>query len=112
VATVAQAHHSFGLFDLTVRETIEGDVVDVEWTNPHTWVWVNVTNSDGNVTKWGLEGRSPNVLNRTGWTRTTLKAGDHIKAAIAPLRTGQPGGALLSVELPDGKKMIMYEGVF
>jgi len=104
----ADAHHSFGMFDVQSRRTIEGKVVEFEWTNPHTWAWVDVENEDGTVTRWGLEGRSPNYLNRNGWTKRTLQPGDRVTMVVSPVRTGQPGGALLSVTLPDGTEKVMY----
>ncbi len=61
LAGAANAHHSFSVFDMTTEKTIEGDIVEFQWTNPHTWTWVNVKSVDGTVTRWGLEGMSPNL---------------------------------------------------
>src|SRR6476661_4379579 len=77
-ATVATAHHSFAPFDMGTQKTITGTVKQVDWTNPHIWVWLDVPNEQGGVDAWGFEGMSPNYLGRRGWTRTSLKPGDKI----------------------------------
>jgi hypothetical protein len=104
----ALAHHSFSVFDMTTEKTIEGEVVEFEWTNPHTWTWVNVKNADGTVTEWGLEGMSPNFLGRRGWTNSTLKRGDHVAITIYPLKSGEPGGTFLRATLADGTVKVMF----
>ncbi len=104
----AAAHHSFSQFDMSKVKTVEGDVVEFQWTNPHTWTWINVKNEDGSVTKWGFEGMSPNFLGRRGWTKRTMQPGDHVKVVCAPLKSGEPGGTLLRVTLPDGKEMVNF----
>ena len=105
-----RAHHSFNVFDLAVEKVIEGEVVDFEWTNPHTWTWINVTNEDGTVTKWGLEGMSPNYLGRRAWNRLTLQPGDQIEVVIYPLKSGEPGGTFVRATLEDGTEKIMFGG--
>ena len=110
VANRARAHHSFSVFDMQTEKTLEGEVVEFQWTNPHTWTWLNVTNEDGSVTKWGLDGMSPNFLGRRGWSKNTLKPGDRIKVVIAPLKSGEPGGTFLRATLADGTQMTMFGG--
>ena len=92
VAGAASAHHSFAVFDMSQQKTIEGTVSDFQWTNPHTWTWVDVKGDGGSVTKYGFEGMSPNFLGRRGWSKNTLKPGDHVKIVYAPLKSGEPGG--------------------
>jgi hypothetical protein len=106
----AAAHHSLGTFDTDERITLEGEVVAFEWTNPHTWTWLDVTNSDGSVTRWGLEGMSPSFLGRRGWTKNTLQPGDRVEILVAPLESGEPGGTFLRVTLPDGTDKLMFGG--
>jgi hypothetical protein len=108
VASPARAHHSFTVFDMTTEKFIEGEVVEFEWTNPHTWTWINVVDEDGGVTKWGLEGMSPNFLGRRGWNKNTLKPGDHVEIAIYPLKSGEPGGTFLRATLEDGTVKVMF----
>jgi hypothetical protein len=104
----ASAHHSFSVFDTQHEETIEGNIVEFQWTNPHTWTWLDVKNADGTLTRWGLEGMSPNFLGRRGWSKTTFKPGDHVKAVIYPLKSGEPGGTLLRATLPDGTQVVNF----
>jgi hypothetical protein len=106
-SAAALAHHSFSMFDMQATKTLTGTVKQFEWTNPHTWLWVYVTNASGAQEQWGIEGMSPNFLGRRGWKRDTLKAGDKITLDIHPLRNGEKGGTFLSVTLPDGKVMKM-----
>src|SRR2546422_8141549 len=95
-ASLASAHHSAAPFDLRTQKTVAGTVKQVDWTNPHTWVWVDVPNDQGAVDTWGFEGMSPNYLARRGWTKSTLKPGDKISVAFRPLRGGLKGGSFMS----------------
>jgi len=106
----AEAHHSFSVFDMQTNKELEGEVVEFQWTNPHTFLWINVTNADGSKTRWGLEGMSPNFLGRRGWTKRTFEPGDHIKVVIWPLKTGEPGGTLQRATLPDGSEVVNFGG--
>lgn len=104
------AHHSFSVFDMDARMTITGEIVEFQWTNPHTWTWLDVANEDGSVTRWGLEGMSPNFLGRRGWTRHTLAPGDKVTIVIAPLKSGEPGGTFMRATLEDGTEKVMFGG--
>jgi hypothetical protein len=106
----AAAHHSFSVFNMQERIEITGTVREVQWTNPHIWVWIDVTADDGTVTTWGLEGMSPNFLARRGWTRTTLEAGDEVTVTLNPLKSGDPGGMFISTTTPDGTILSMGGG--
>ena len=106
----ALAHHSFSPFDMGVDKTITGTVKTVEWTNPHTWIWLDVPNDQGSIDAWGFEGMSPNFLARRGWTRTSLKVGDKITVTFRPLRDGKKGGMFVSTKTPDGKILSMGGG--
>jgi hypothetical protein len=78
-AAAADAHHNFRAeFDINAPFTVAGTVTKVEWTNPHTWFYVDVKDASGAVVNWALEMGSPNALMRAGWKRTTLNAGDAI----------------------------------
>ena len=97
------AHHSFAPFDLSMEKTITGTVSRFEWTNPHSWIWVDVPNEKGGVDSWAVEGMSPNYLARRGWSKSTLKPGEKITIAIRPLRNGQNGGMFVRATLADGR---------
>jgi hypothetical protein len=107
VAGVALAHHSFAAFDVTTEKTISGTVKKFDYTNPHTWVWIDVSNDQGGVDTWGFEGMSPNYLGRRGWTRTTLKPGDKITVTFRPMKDGEKGGMWVSGKRPTGEVLMM-----
>ena len=101
-STQLLAHHSFSPFNTEVEKTITGSVNRFEWTNPHTWIWVDVTENGKTVT-WGVEGMSPNYLARRGWSKNTFKPGDKVTLTIRPMRDGSPGGMFVRGILADGK---------
>ena len=107
-ATAAWAHHSFTMFDNSHTVTIAGPIKDFQWTNPHTFTWVDVANEKGVVETWGIEGMSPNYLGRRGWDKHTLKPGDKVSIVIFPLKNGDKGGTFLRCTLADGKEMVMF----
>ena len=100
--SAALAHHSFAVFDRTKKVTLTGTVKDFQWTNPHTWIQVVIADDKGNTTEWGVECGSPNMMARTGWKKTSLKAGDRVTAVVNPLLDGRPNGSLVTITLPDG----------
>jgi len=92
----AAAHHSFAAFDMANQKTITGVVKQVDWTNPHIWIWIDVANDKGGSDTYGFEGMSPNYLARRGWTRTTLHTGDKITVSYRPMKDGKNGGMFIS----------------
>lgn len=109
-AEPALAHHSFAMFDMNQEKTITGTVTDFQWTNPHSWIWLEVPVADGPAQKWGVEGMSPNFLERRGWSKNTLHVGDKVSVTIHPVKSGAFGGSFVRVTLPDGKVMDMMGG--
>ncbi len=101
-ASPGQAHHSFAMFDRDHPVEITGTVREFQWVNPHSWIQITVPR-DGKVTEWSVEGRSPNVLARRGWTRKSIQPGDRVTLKIYPLLSGKPGGAVISVRFADGR---------
>ncbi len=84
--------------------TIQGTVRALEWTNPHVWVWIDVTDTEGRTEPYGFEGLAPSELARFyGWTRHALTRGEVVMIDYAPLRSGAHGGALRTVRFPDGR---------
>jgi hypothetical protein len=109
-AGLALAHHSAAAFDTSTEKVITGTVKKVNWTNPHTWIWLDVPNGKGSVDTWGIEGMSPNYLARRGWTRNTLKDGDKLSVIIHPMRDGEAGGMFMSAKRPNGEVLTMVGG--
>src|SRR5258707_6968550 len=89
----ALAHHSFAVFDIQHPLELQGTVQQFKFTSPHTFIVLEVKGADGSTTIWSLEGASPSILARDGWSSQSLKSGDQIKLSIDPLRSGAPGGA-------------------
>jgi uncharacterized protein DUF6152 len=106
-AATVSAHHSFGVaFDSTKTVTLSGVITKIEWTNPHTHVYVDVKDAGGKVVNWKLEGYPPNVLERTGWKKdVTIKVGDTLKFFGWPARDGSPYAHLREATLADGKRL-------
>jgi hypothetical protein len=104
VATLS-AHHSFAPFNMQGEKTLVGTITKFDWTNPHTWVWLNVPNDKGGVDLWGVEGMSPNYLGRRGWTKTTFKPGDKATIVVHPARDGSFAGIFVGATLANGRKL-------
>jgi hypothetical protein len=104
-AAPVSAHHSFAMFDASKTVELQGAVKEFQWTNPHSWLQVNVTNAQGATIEWSFEMGAPGGLARSGWRPKTVVPGDKVTVKFHPLRDGTPGGQLLSVVLPDGKVM-------
>src|SRR5438093_4092657 len=85
------AHHSFAVFDMTSEKTITGTVSKFEWTNPHTFIFVDAPNDKGVMETWAIEGMSPNYLGRRGWSKTSVKPGEKITVTVRPLKDGKAG---------------------
>lgn len=101
------AHHSFASeYDDKRPLKFENVVVTkVEWTNPHARFYVDVKDAKGNVTNWNFELASPNVLKRMGWTRNSLKEGDHVTVQGSAAKDGSNLANAASVTLADGRRV-------
>jgi hypothetical protein len=83
------AHHAFAAeFDANRPVKLTGTVTKVDWRNPHTWFFIDVTDETGKVANWGWELGSPNGLLRAGWTRTSMKVGDVVTVEGSAARDG------------------------
>jgi len=100
----ALAHHSFAMFDHTRTVTLKGEVTRFQWTNPHALLELDVP-GPGGMKHFTLELTSINMMQRLGWRSSDIKAGDKVKAVMAPLVNGEAGGLLLEITLPGGKKL-------
>lgn len=102
----AWAHHSHGNYDMARFTTLAGTVKDVQWVNPHTWVFLEVLDEAGEPQVWALEGASIAQLQRGGWTRESLEPGDRISVRCHRLRDGSNGCLLGYVTTADGVEKI------
>jgi len=104
----AVAHHSFAAeFDSDQPVTLQGTITRMEWINPHTWMHVDVTNEDGTVTPWMIEGGTPNTLIRRGFTLDTIKVGTEITISGFRARNGADRANGRDILLADGSRLFM-----
>ena len=104
-SSVAEAHHSFAMFDLAKDVTVEAVIKEVQFTNPHVWLQILVPDGKGGQTEWSIESGAPGMMLRNGWKPSTLKPGDKVTLTMHPLKNGSPGGSLVSVKVPDGRTL-------
>jgi hypothetical protein len=98
-AVSVSAHHSAAAtYDTSRKITLTGTVTGLEWKNPHVFYFLDVTESNGQVTNWAIEGSTPNQLYRAGWRKTDLNVGDKVTLKdTSPARNGSAkayGGVL------------------
>ncbi len=87
------AHHGTSNYATTGQTiTVSATVTEFHWSNPHVYVLFDVTDDKGNVVHWAGEMNSPGVLKAAGWSKSTLKAGDHITVTLRPNKAGTPVG--------------------
>jgi hypothetical protein len=100
------AHHSFSAeFDSNKSVTLTGEVVMMEWVNPHSWLHIDVPKPDGAVERWKIEGGSPSVLFRLGWNRNSLPAGTKITVVGFQAKDGSLRASSRDLRFPDGRRM-------
>jgi hypothetical protein len=105
VAAPVFGHHSFAMFDATKDLTLQGTVKGFEWTNPHMWLYVMVQQAGGAPVEYPLEMMAVQGAVKLGWKPDSVKPGDKISFEFHPLKDGHPGGQLIGIVLPDGRKL-------
>jgi Family of unknown function (DUF6152) len=86
------AHHGNAAYDEQHPITITGNVTEFVWSNPHCQIYLDVKDQKGNVVVWSVESQSPGILKRNGWTRDSIKPGDHIAVTLVPAKSRAPVG--------------------
>jgi hypothetical protein len=109
-AAPAMAHHSFAMFDMTKQVTVSGVIKDFQYTNPHSWVIVTVTDPAGKTVDWSFETEGPSTLLRAGIKKSSLPTGDRVTVKCMPMRDGRPAGALINVTKADGTILVFRNG--
>ena len=98
------AHHSATMFDEKKTVTVEGVVKEFQYSNPHSWLIVDVTDKNGKVTTWGFEAEGPSTLTRAGIRPSDFKPGTRLTITGNPMKNGTPAAIWIDAVRADGKK--------
>jgi len=109
-ATTAVAHHAGVMFDSDNEVTLTGVVKEFQFTNPHSWLIVDVTNADGTVTTWGFEAEGPSIMMRRGIRPGDLSPGTRLTITGHPMIDGRPAAAWTKAVRADGKEFFARGG--
>jgi len=104
VASSASAHHSATMFEQTKQITVEGVVKEFQYTNPHSWLLVDVKDKNGKVTTWGFEAEGPSTLQRAGIRPSVFPVGTKVTMTGRPMKDGTPAAIWVLAIKDDGKK--------
>ena len=102
VASVVEAHHSGTMFDEEKVVTLQGVVKEFQYTNPHSWLLVDVTGQDGRVTTWGFEAEGPTTLMQAKIRRSDFAPGTKLTITGHPMKDGRPAAAWTKAIRADG----------
>ena len=111
VSFASVAHHSGSMFEPEKEITLKGVVKEFQYTNPHSWLIITVTNEDGTTTNWGYEAEGPSTLIRAGIRKSDFSPGTAITITGRPMRDGRPAAYWLkAVRDEDGKEFNPLSG--
>jgi hypothetical protein len=102
MAVAVEAHHSGTMFDDTKEVTLQGVVKEFQYTNPHSWLLVDVTGADGKVTTWGFEAEGPSTLMQMKVRRSDFAPGTKLTISGHPMKDGRPAAAWTKATRADG----------
>ena len=97
------AHHSPAVFDRTKEVKLVGAVKEFRWSNPHSFIELDVRNEKGEMEAWAVEMNPPSYLVKAGWKSSTVKPGDMVTVVVNPLRTNEKVGKFVSITLSSGQ---------
>lgn len=101
--TPSFAHHSTAMYNMASPTTVTGVVKRFEWTNPHAFIYLEVTDEQGKKAEWAIEMMSLNHLKSYGWLHDTVKPGDVITCTGGAAKSGDPAMLASLIKLPDGR---------
>ena len=102
---ILSAHHGLSAYDERNPVVLKGTVTEFEWSNPHSQIYFDVKDDNGNLTHWACETLNPARLLRAGWTKRSLKPGDQITITMIAAKNGAPVGFLRKLVLADGTEL-------
>ncbi len=105
---LAQAHHGIANFDLNTDLQIKGAIREFAFVNPHSWLYVDVTNADGSHSNWKCELRAATVLKRSGWSKEMFSIGSQVVVTGSPDRFEQNTCYLSAIQFANGTSMDRY----
>lgn len=112
LAAPSFAHHSTAMYDMTKTLTLTGKIKEFQYTNPHSWLLVNIESKDGKTKTWGFEAEGPSTLMRAGIRKSDLTPGMEVTIMTHPMKDGRPAGALMMVKrMSDGKVFHPFPGL-
>jgi hypothetical protein len=103
LATPSFAHHSTAMYNMANPVTVTGTVKRFEWTNPHAYINLEVTDEKGAKAEWAIEMMSLNHLKSYGWTHSTVQPGDVISCTGGAAKSGDPAMLSSLIKLADGR---------
>jgi hypothetical protein len=108
-AVPARAHHSFAAaFDAAAPVTVQGVITQAKLANPHSWIYLDVKDANGNVVNWGFEAQTPTALIRSGVKPDVFKVGSMVTIRGCHARDMTKNeGAAREIILADGRSFII-----